>query len=378
MFTSRSISTALKELLKGIAVITILAVWQVPACRPDLGFIFRPIGTYIIKLYPDSTHLKSGHLQSKTATGTLPAPILSLTDLFPKASLNHDAAVPTNPLMLRGVSKLTNEEKTELSSEPQESSESPDHLHFALKLSQEEITKRFLAALHEPKNSVKPTADVRIELTWNECEERMSQLTALHQAGQWIDGMTQADEFLRALDCTPSAYPEYRILAAGLAFQMAAMAEDSSQAEHFGTLAMQLSRKHENYQLEEIEASYYQVVGHKVNFAELFAAMDSLASEFADLSPEEAVKRSEALVTACGSLPATSIFRLKADLFEALAKQELESDAFDDLRRFGAIQSNADSVGNQVIKNACEPIVTELFQQIQGFARTLSEESQEK
>lgn len=223
-----------------------------------------------------------------------------------------------------------------------------------------------------------PTAEDRTELTWNECEERMNQLTALHQSGQWIDGMTKADEFLRALDCTPSAYPEYRILTAALALQMAAMAKDSGKAEHFGKLAMQLSRNHENYQLEKIEASYYQVVGHKVHFAELLAALDSLASEFSSLTSEEAIERSEALVTACGSLPSTSIFRLKADLFVAFAKQPLENDAFNGMRRFAAVQSNAESVGNRVIENLCKPIVRELFQQIQGFARTLGEESQEK
>lgn len=87
------------------------------------------------------------------------------------------------------------------------------------------------------------------------------------------------------------------ILTAALALQMAAMAKDSNKAEHFGKLAMQLSRKHENYQLERIEATNYQVVGHNVNFAELIAELDSLASEFSSLTTEEAIERSEALAT---------------------------------------------------------------------------------
>lgn len=119
----RSLSMAIKESLKTIAIIAIIAVWVVPACRPDLGFLFRPIGTYIIKLYPNANHLKSNHLHSKTAT--LPASILRSTSLFPTASLNQDAAVPTNPLILRGISKLTNQEKTELSGKPHESAEPP-------------------------------------------------------------------------------------------------------------------------------------------------------------------------------------------------------------------------------------------------------------
>lgn len=237
---------------------------------------------------------------------------------------------------------------------------------------------RIHAGINVPTKSAESTADARTGMTCNECEETMSQITALHKAGNWAEGLRKSDDFLRALDRTSNAYAEYRILTAALAFQMAAMAGSAEKAEHFGKLAMQLSRQFDNYKLEEIEGSYYQVAGYQFDFPELVAATKSLRNDFAGLAPEEAVKRSEALVAACGSLPENSIFRLKADLFEALAKQEWENDPFNDLRRFGSIQSRAESVGNQVVSNACKPIVTALFQQIQGVAHEISEEIQGK
>jgi hypothetical protein len=213
---------------------------------------------------------------------------------------------------------------------------------------------------------------VPVSLTRNECENTIHQLAALHESGKWVDGLKQSDDFLQALDRTPDAYPEYRVLAAGLAFRMAAMIGNPEKAEHFGKLAMKLSRQFENYKLEEIEGSYYQVAGREFDFAKLVDAMKSMRTDFAGLALEEAITRSEALVAACGSLPDTSVFRLQADLFEATAKRKRDNDLFNDLRRFASIQSRAESVGNHVIEDTCKPIVTGLFEQIQGAARAIS------
>ena len=332
MFTFRNIPSLMKSLLQTLLVVAAIALWRVPEYRPDFGFISRPIGLFITQMYPNSTHLE--------ATGHPPNPV---------------------ELTLPALGESAIQEK------------SKSNLRFAMGINQGEIAKRFHVGLSIPQDTTMPIAVVPRGLTWNECEDGMSQLTAMHQAEQWVDGMTQAEQFLRDLDSTPKAYPEYRVLTAALAFQMAAMAGDAERAEHFGKLAMQLSRANDNYQLESIESSFYQVAGHRVDFAQLLAIMEALASDFEGLSPEEAVKRSEALVAACGSLPATSIFRLKADLFEALAKQKLGNNAFDDLRRFGAIQSNAEAIGNQVIQSAIEPIVAYLFKQIQGLVEAISE-----
>jgi len=366
MFTTRSISVAIKETLKVLVIFAVVSAWRAPAIFQDL---VRPFGRYVSNLYSDATHQKSGNSVAKPVSYTLP--------LRPGRQTDLPMAINLHPATPAGLSTSPNEEESESSGKSDASAvqDRPrDHLRFALKLNQEAFRNRFHAGIVVPTGSAKPSADVRTGLTWNECEEAMHQLTELHQAGKWSDGLTKSEEFLRALDNTPSAYPEYRILTAGLAFQMSAMAGTAEKTKHFGELAMRLSRQFENYQLEEIEGSYYQVTGYKFNFPELLAATQSLSNDFASLAPEKAVKRAEALVAACGSLPDTSIFRLKSDFFEALAKQAWENDPFNDLRRFGSIQSRAESVGNHVIKNACETVVTALFQQIQGVTRTISEE----
>lgn len=353
-------------------------LYLIPSLRPDIRPVIRSVGQFIANLFPDE----------KTApTDLKERPQIQFSE-FPKDRYLVPRPLSPSVDMAQGaigkLKKLNTESVAKGFEAPLTRFDSAKLLHSAIEtlktLDSESLAKTLLDSLTNLDTS-EPTVVIPAEpsllLSFNQldCEVRLNRIVKFHSDEHYEEGMKEADEFLAMLDKTANAPPEYKIGTAGLALQMAAAVGQMERLKHYGEIAMIASHQHGNYLLMQIEASYFEAMGAKVDFTHLQKIIKQFCLDFDSEPAKDLLRQANQLMTDTACLPPTSFYRLRARFFEAAAMRVAESDPFDDIQRFVEITMTAESAGDQVMADSCIAVVTEISGSLKTLFEALPRES---